>query len=83
MIERKQAREERKGRKRQTDGQKEINRKIDVQTTTTKKNCFQSQFTDYKSYVSLFFSPKINQKQHFYSRLFILYLAEMQPRRKF
>lgn len=49
MIERKQAREERKGRKRQTDGEKEINRKIDVQIN--KKNCFQSQFMDYKSYV--------------------------------
>lgn len=36
MIERKQAREERKGRKRQTDGEKEINRKIDVQTNKQK-----------------------------------------------
>lgn len=36
MIERKQAREERKGRKRQTDGEKEINRKIDVQTNKKK-----------------------------------------------
>lgn len=36
MIERKQAREERKGRKRQTDGEKEINRKIDVQTNKRK-----------------------------------------------
>lgn len=38
MIERKQATEERKGRKRQTDGEKEINRKIDVQTN--KKTVF-------------------------------------------
>lgn len=82
MIERKQAREERKGRKRQTDGEKEINRKIDVQTNK-QKTVFSPSLWTIRAMFDSFFPPKIIQKQHFYSRLFILYLAEMQPRRKF
>lgn len=59
MIERKQAREERKGRKRQTDGQKEINRKIDVQTTTTtKKTVFSPSLWTIRAMFHSFFPPK-------------------------
>lgn len=58
MIEGKQAREERKGRKRQTDGQKEINRKINVQTTTKKKTVFSPSLRTIRAMFHSFFPPK-------------------------
>lgn len=57
MIERKQAREERKGRKRQTDGEKEINRKIDVQTNK-QKTVFSPSLWTIRAMFDSFFPPK-------------------------